>query len=673
MLIKEVILENIGAYQGKHSFDLSPNPPKQNVILIGGENGAGKTTFLNSIRLGLFGCYGYGYKTENAEYYKRVYEYLNATARKTEENSFKIIIVFYEVENYTRRKYRFERSWKVQFGQVKENLVIWEEKDPASSEPHDEVVLDGPAKDIYESKLREYFPPKLFDLCLFDGEEISKIINENKLPDYLKELSTVVFNLDLFKSLQQDLTTYLQNELDPAQLSSLEQEVMKLLDEEQNQMNNITKIQQQVEDDFHHLQDLKDHYATIQHSFETHGGLVKAERDTLHQQIVEIETDRKNNGEKIREFVQTLLPFHLNRGLLTQVKEQMQAENQLSILDQLTNELTNERMLQVIQNLQLPPVEETAVELKKQILTLLQPDEKQVNTIHLASPSQRSQIEAVALQVEGEDAQFYIDLVKKNKAQLARVQKLRKKLSTNDDTNEFLQMLEEMKSIQEQIIDLEKSLEEKQVHITALQEELLNLQKQIATKQKTVQQSTKTQTAFKIAQNMMKVSVEFQKTQHQKKLQQVQMQATQMLNKLMRKHRYITSLRIDVNTFEVSLFDKEGEPISKETLSAGEKQLLLLSLIWSIFQCSGRRVPFIFDTLLGRLDQTHKHNVLVDLIPLCGDQVLILSTNSEIDEKYFELLQHHMAQSYSLHFNIDEQKIDVMQQYFNFQKGGQML
>ena len=46
--------------------------------------------------------------------------------------------------------------------------------------------------------------------------------------------------------------------------------------------------------------------------------------------------------------------------------------------------------------------------------------------------------------------------------------------------------------------------------------------------------------------------------------------------------------------------------LEKRTLSAGEKQILLISIIWAIFQCSGRQVPFIFDTLLGRLDKTHK-------------------------------------------------------------------
>ena len=70
----------------------------------------------------------------------------------------------------------------------------------------------------------------------------------------------------------------------------------------------------------------------------------------------------------------------------------------------------------------------------------------------------------------------------------------------------------------------------------------------------------------------MKLSTEFQMLQHQKKLQQVQIEATKMLNKLMRKHQYISSLRIDSSTFEVTLYDNNRDHVAKETLSAGEKK-----------------------------------------------------------------------------------------------------
>ena len=75
MKINKLTLTNIGPYVGKHCFDLSTSTNK-NVVLIGGKNGSGKTTFLKSIKMGLFGCYSLGLKNETSQYWKEVEELL---------------------------------------------------------------------------------------------------------------------------------------------------------------------------------------------------------------------------------------------------------------------------------------------------------------------------------------------------------------------------------------------------------------------------------------------------------------------------------------------------------------------------------------------------------------------------------------------------------------------
>ena len=52
MKIKKVILQNIGVYVNRNEFDLQADKP---IILIGGMNGRGKTTFLESILFALYG------------------------------------------------------------------------------------------------------------------------------------------------------------------------------------------------------------------------------------------------------------------------------------------------------------------------------------------------------------------------------------------------------------------------------------------------------------------------------------------------------------------------------------------------------------------------------------------------------------------------------------------
>ena len=50
MLIQKIELQNFGAFLGKHEIDLSLNGGKKPVILFGGLNGSGKTTFLESMQ-----------------------------------------------------------------------------------------------------------------------------------------------------------------------------------------------------------------------------------------------------------------------------------------------------------------------------------------------------------------------------------------------------------------------------------------------------------------------------------------------------------------------------------------------------------------------------------------------------------------------------------------------
>ena len=55
MIIEELILRNFGVYKGQQSFNLSPESASKPVILVGGQNGGGKTTVIDAIQLALYG------------------------------------------------------------------------------------------------------------------------------------------------------------------------------------------------------------------------------------------------------------------------------------------------------------------------------------------------------------------------------------------------------------------------------------------------------------------------------------------------------------------------------------------------------------------------------------------------------------------------------------------
>ena len=78
MIIKKLQLHNFGVYAGDNEFIFEGNKP---VVLIGGMNGRGKTTFLEAVLLGLYGSNSFAY-TESK--YKTYGQYLKSYVNKAD-------------------------------------------------------------------------------------------------------------------------------------------------------------------------------------------------------------------------------------------------------------------------------------------------------------------------------------------------------------------------------------------------------------------------------------------------------------------------------------------------------------------------------------------------------------------------------------------------------------
>ena len=59
-------------------------------------------------------------------------------------------------------------------------------------------------------------------------------------------------------------------------------------------------------------------------------------------------------------------------------------------------------------------------------------------------------------------------------------------------------------------------------------------------------------------------------------------------------------------------------------------------------------LPVFIDTPLGRLDQEHRDNILTNYYPELSEQVVILSTNTEIRVSDFPKIKKHIARTYRL-------------------------
>ena len=99
-------------------------------------------------------------------------------------------------------------------------------------------------------------------------------------------------------------------------------------------------------------------------------------------------------------------------------------------------------------------------------------------------------------------------------------------------------------------------------------------------------------------------------------------------------------------------------------LSKGERQIFILSLYWAIIELSGKDIPFIIDTPYARIDANHRKEISEKFFPNISKQVVILSTDEEINEEYYEILKPYIAKEYLLINDEGQNRTTVEQHYF---------
>ncbi|MBD3843299.1 MAG: DNA sulfur modification protein DndD, partial [Campylobacterales bacterium] len=84
---------------------------------------------------------------------------------------------------------------------------------------------------------------------------------------------------------------------------------------------------------------------------------------------------------------------------------------------------------------------------------------------------------------------------------------------------------------------------------------------------------------------------------------------------------------------------------------AGEKEVFAVSLLWGLASASQLDLPIIIDTPLSRLDSIHRDNIVNNYFPNAANQVIILSTDTEIDTNYYKSLEPYLCGAGKLEFS----------------------
>ncbi|RCX12102.1 DNA sulfur modification protein DndD [Anaerobacterium chartisolvens] len=669
MLVNSIILKNFGIFYGEHTIDLASGDNK-NIILIGGENGSGKTTILDAIRVALYGPLSLGYKTPNESYLNKIKErYYNSYAAKEPNSSSHAGIDINLTEEGVINNYKVMRIWNIKNSTIKEEYSVYKNGDE----------LDK--KDIFdfENYIRKFLPPALFNFFFFDGEKIAELFNTDEFDYSLKNSAMTMFNLDLFEILKGDLTNYIKQDNifssltdEEKKFTNLSQEYDTLLEEVKSKKESILNLDNRISDN-------KQLIEKLEKEFRIHGGLLSKEHDSISNKIAFLEDDRKKVYDEQKGFYSDILPFVITKDLLIRVSEQLELEKDhndyISIKQKLDHNTITTILKDFLLETKLINIENEKIIFNKLVNHLdvsidkrLKPSVDNLNVIHNISTSEALDVQKFIDIINSYDSSFCEKSHAKVNQITTDIINLRKKQELNLKDNEFDKILNQIKLLNEEITKHEGHKQFILSEIINLENKLTLLQAQKDKVYNVIIRAKKDENIFDITQKINTVIDRFVNLVSVEKFREIEKHFIYMFSQLIRKSKFVVGAKINKDTFHLDIIDNTDNVIPKDNLSAGEKQIYILSMLWAILNSSKREAPLVFDTLLGRLDHCHKENIITKLLPQSGKQVIILSTNTEIDVSYYKKLKPHISKEYVISYDNNMKTVSIHKGYF-FKEG----
>lgn len=668
MILTRLTITNFGVYRGRHEFELRPiteNDETRPVILFGGKNGAGKTTLLEAIRLCLYGRGTLGSRVRQVDYetYIRQRMHRNPTQHVATFTA-NVGVLFEHVHAGIRRTYDAVRSWRADGNSLQESIAIYQDGQP----------LQEIAPDHWNDFLRDLIPPGVSELFFFDGEQIQALADTDREPETLAAAMRGLLNLDLIDRLRSDLSIYLRQQ-DQHDRSRLRQEAEQADATHKELQERHQERQQDRAQLVSKLDWLNAQIDRVRQRLVSEGATLINSRDALEREQREVEQQIAQVSTELRDLAAGLLPFAVSPVWCQRLKAQLMREEGAE-REQLAYTAQQDQAATVAAHLLDPAFQQTNA-----------PELDPVAWARLAAAIQRLLIPASSLEaavvrhgLSSKDRTIllrWIDaamhevpaLLRTLGEQLEalevkqnRLEQSLKQVPTDDVglplLEEFNRLAEERGRVHEQLTRINDTLHLEELQLAQSERERSQAWHRLAAAGDAdvrVERAAKTQVILEQYRERIAAI----------KIQELEQAIALYFNLLCRKHVLVREVRIDPKRFTVELFGPNRMPLPKSDLSAGEKQLYATALLWALRSVSGRALPIIVDTPMGRLDSTHRNALLKHFFPHAAHQVLILSTDTEITPEAYRKLRPAISHTFHLDFDENEGCTQVQRGYFD--------
>lgn len=658
MLIKQLILRNFRVFNGTHIIDLAPKKRQHDdnprpIVLFGGLNGAGKTSILSAIRLALYGRLAFGSTTQQQEYVEELSTLVhNSSSSGEQPNEASIELVFTYNKGGQEAEFTVIRTWQ-------------KGKRDKLSLQQDGKVIQGLNYDQCQGFLNELIPHGIADLFFFDGEKIAELA-EDESGTILRTTVRRLLGLDIIEKLRNDLTIFVKRQ-QSGQLAESQQQNLSTLELKIKEFSFKTEQILEKADSAKIRIDLISKEITQYETLLNSQGGAFAQTKTQEMQNVETFIKEKDRLEKaLRHECDSSLPYALAPKTLSRLLEQINSEMQLKQANSFEKEL-NQFLAQLKQDISFysGSTGKIAAEAIEDNLRKYLAGKPKGELLFDISEREAGMIQQ-SIEQDSKKAWQRFDMYRN---QLAEIEEQLEQAAANiarapeDD---------QLMSIFEKLRELDRHRESKRLEYSSLLEEAkqtkqqqLDCARQVQKVHDTARSLHNYSSAFKNAHKTINLLDCYTELLTKARVKTLSTNFEAAYHKLARKEDLQINAHINPETFDVELIDETGAVINRKLLSAGEKQIYAIAILEALAKTSGRDLPVIIDTPLGRLDSQHRDKLINHYFPFASHQVVLLSTDTEVDERYFvDQLRDDISHAYEIVFNAHTKSSKLKSGYF---------
>ena len=659
MKIHKIVFEDFGPYRGRNELNLTTTPDAP-VILFGGRNGAGKTTLFNGVQVCLHGRSALGRRTSEEEYEdfigSKLHDYPDKTA---EEASIRLEFEYAHMGEVNR--YTVTRSWRDRGKSIIEDLEIRRDGELPTE-------LD---EDQWADFLKELIPPGLSQLFFFDGEKIQELATAIEDDDSFEDSLFSLLGLELVDRLDADLSIYVSRKLDESGVEEITDELNELRDQEnefEQQMQAFKEEKAEKEDELAEVQEKIDQKEA---KIAQEGGAYADKRESLKERRAELDANIENKEETIRNIVTGAYPFSLAPDLCESVIDRLQQESEqqkkAAAREQLSGELDDvlddDNLLTDV-GVAEDSKGEIADRIRNAVEERLDTEPGEQKLLHQFSESQRQEMYSVADKALNEVPAQLGEATKQMESMVRERQDIETKLGRAPEEDVLSPLVEDLNELTERRGVLKSDIAELEEEISKTETKLGRLRQQIDNKLEKKSEVEAVSERANLASRVQNVLGEYREELAKEKLRQLESVLSEKYLALSNKSQFYERVVIDEEVLDIAVETIHGNTMPQSELSAGERQIFATALLWALAEISERPLPFMVDTPLGRLDQPHRENMVQNFFPEASHQVLVFSTDTEIDNGHYQELQDDVARSYQLDYDQSEGYTEVSKGYF---------